>query len=284
MRDGVTLFTTVYTPGDASRAFPILLHRDAVRQRRPTAPTPTPARSDRPRRFENDGFIFVYQDVRGQFRSDGEFVEMRPHAGGQQGPAEVDETTDTYDTVAWLLEHIPGHNGRVGMWGISYPGFYAAAALPARTRRSRQSRRRRPIADLFMGDDSYHNGAFMLAANFSFYAGFLPRPGGRRRPDDAPAFRLRNTGRLRLLSRRSAGSPRASARRFPKGECLLGREPRAHDLRRVLAGARDRAAPARHDAGGAHRRRLVRRRGSGRAAAHLSRHRAARARGATTAW
>jgi putative CocE/NonD family hydrolase len=109
--------------------------------------------------------------------SEGEFVEMRPQKDVKQGTADVDESSDTFDTVDWLVKNVPNNNGRVGLWGISYPGFYAAAGLieahPALKAVSPQA----PIGDLFMGDDSYHNGAFMLAANMGFYRGFLPRTG-----------------------------------------------------------------------------------------------------------
>src|SRR5680860_186133 len=76
-----------------------------------------------------DGYIFVYQDVRGRFMSDGEFVNMTPHVAQKAGPADIDESSDTYDTIAWVLNNVEGHNGKVGQWGISYPGFYAAAAV-----------------------------------------------------------------------------------------------------------------------------------------------------------
>ena len=180
MRDGVTLFTSIYAPADTSRAVPILMQRtpygvapygpDAYR--RSLGPSPA---------FERDGYIFVYQDVRGRFMSGGEFVEMRPHRASR-GPAEVDESTDTFDTIAWLLASRLRHNGRVGIWGQSYAGFYAAAALPGAHPALEAASPQAPIADLYLGDDSYHNGAFMLAANFNFYRGFFPRRGGPRSP------------------------------------------------------------------------------------------------------
>src|SRR5262245_60561075 len=186
MRDGVTLFTSIYAPVDTSRDVPILIQRtpydvgpygpDAYR----TSLGPSPA-------YEKDGYVFVYQDVRGRFRSGGEWMEMRPLLADRRGPG-VDESTDTYDTIAWLLAHVPHNNGRVGMWGISYPGFYAAAALPGAHPALKAVSPQAPIADLFMGDDSYHNGAFMLAANFSFYTGFYPRTGGPASADGSPRF------------------------------------------------------------------------------------------------
>jgi putative CocE/NonD family hydrolase len=186
MRDGVTLFTSIYAPLDTSAEAPILLQRtpygvgpygpDAYRG----SLGPSPVK-------ESDNYIWVFQDVRGRFKSGGEFVEMRPHVDAP-GPKDVDESTDTYDTIAWLLQHVPHHNGRVGLVGVSYPGFYAAAALPGAHPALKAVSPQAPIADLYMGDDSYHNGAFMLAANFSFYRGFYPRRGGPGADEKSPPF------------------------------------------------------------------------------------------------
>jgi putative CocE/NonD family hydrolase len=175
VRDGKKLFTAVYVPKDASRRHPFLMvrtpygcgpygvDRDGVRRLAPSED------------FLKAGYIFVCQDVRGRHMSEGEFIEMTPHKPVKKTAADVDESADTHDSVQWLLEHVPGHNGRVGLWGISYPGFYTAASIidshPAIKAASPQA----PIADLYMGDDSYHGGAFMLAANFGFYTGFKPQ-------------------------------------------------------------------------------------------------------------
>ncbi len=184
MRDGTKLFTSVYVPKDASQTYPILLLRTPYsvapygpdHYRENLGPSPLLAR---------EGYIFVYQDVRGRYMSEGEFVNVRPHRPEKRGPQDVDESTDTYDTVEWLLKHVPGHNGRVGMWGISYPGFYAAAGMidahPALQAVSPQA----PIADWFIGDDFHHNGAFFLAHAFNFLAVFgkpRPAPTTRREP------------------------------------------------------------------------------------------------------
>jgi len=87
-------------------------------------------------RFSREGFIFVYQDVRGRMMSEGDFVYMTPYLPVKRGKRDVDESTDTYDTIEWLIRNVPNHNGRVGVWGISFPGFYAAAVCSTRTRRS----------------------------------------------------------------------------------------------------------------------------------------------------
>jgi hypothetical protein len=113
--------------------------------------------------------------VRGRYLSEGTFIDVPVHNVHLNGPRETDESTDTYDTIDWLVENIPHNNGRVGIWGISYPGFYAAFSLinahPALKAVSPQA----PMGDVGNGDDAYHNGAFYLAANFGFYTSFKPR-------------------------------------------------------------------------------------------------------------
>jgi putative CocE/NonD family hydrolase len=169
MRDGQRLFTSVYVPNDAARTYPLLLFR--------TPYSVAPYGADRYRsrlgpteEFEQEGFIFVFQDVRGRFMSEGQFVNMRPHIPHKSG-GQVDESSDTYDTIAWLLENVAGHNGKVGQWGISYPGFYTSAGAidshPALRAISPQA----PIADWFW-DDMHRNGAFVLSLTFNFFSRF----------------------------------------------------------------------------------------------------------------
>ncbi|MGA8596382.1 MAG: CocE/NonD family hydrolase [Bryobacteraceae bacterium] len=171
MRDGKRLFTSVYVPKDLSQPYPFLMTR--------TPYGVAPYGSDNYRKslypgdnFARDGYIFVYQDVRGRYMSEGTWIEMTPVKDHPHGPNDVDESTDTYDTIEWLLHHVPNNNGKVGLLGISYPGFYTSAGIidahPALVAASPQA----PIADLYMGDDAFHNGAFFLAANFGFYASF----------------------------------------------------------------------------------------------------------------
>ncbi len=178
MRDGVRLFTSVYLPRDASanRRYPILMVR--------TPYSVGPYGADRYRdrlgpseAYEREGFIFVFQDVRGTYMSEGEFVNMRPHRPVKRLAQEVDESSDTHDTIEWLLKHLAHHNGKVGQWGISYPGFYTSAGAidshPALKAVSPQA----PIADWFIGDDMHRNGAFNLQMAFGFFSGFgRPRP------------------------------------------------------------------------------------------------------------
>ncbi len=174
MRDGVHLFTSIYVPKDASRAYPFLINRTPYSvgpygvdlYRKQLGPSPD---------FERAGYIFVNQDVRGRFMSEGTFVEMRPHIDNKKSKQDVDDSSDLYDTIDWLLKNVPNNNGNAGIWGISYPGFFTSASIidshPALKAASPQA----PMTDLFMGDDAYHGGAFMLDANFDFYAFFKPQ-------------------------------------------------------------------------------------------------------------
>lgn len=177
MRDGVKLFTSVYMPKDTSQKYPMIMQRTPYsvapygpeNYRTQLGPSPF---------FMKEGFIFVYQDVRGRTMSEGDFAWMRPYKPKKSGPTDTDETTDTWDTIEWLLKNIPNNNGRVGQWGISYPGHYSAQSLidphPALKAVSPQA----PMADNWLGDDMHHNGAFFLPHAFNFIIGFgRPRTG-----------------------------------------------------------------------------------------------------------
>jgi hypothetical protein len=173
MRDGVRLFTQIYRPRDTSRTWPILFNR-TVYSIRPYGPDAYRSSLGPSTLLQNDGYIFVYQDVRGKFMSEGTFDFMRPHKPVKRGPQDTDESSDAYDTIDWLVKHVPGHNGRVGIWGISYPGFQAAmstiGAHPALKAVSPQA----PMADTFIGDDFHHNGAFWLAHAVAWLWGTAP--------------------------------------------------------------------------------------------------------------
>ncbi len=189
MRDGVKLFTSVYVPKDQGRKYPIML------QRTPYSVAPYGEDAYRGEvgpssAFTKEGYIVAYQDVRGQNKSEGEFVNMRPHLIKREKPTDIDESTDTYDTIDWLIKNVPGNNGRVGMWGISYPGFYVDAGMidahPALKAASPQA----PVTDWFTGDDWHHNGAFFLPHAFNFLSSGFGRP--RTGPDQrarGPRFR-----------------------------------------------------------------------------------------------
>jgi putative CocE/NonD family hydrolase len=174
MRDGKSLFTSVYIPKDSSHSYPFMVDRTpysvapyGVDQYRKTL-----GPSDE---FQRAGYIFVYQDVRGRYMSEGTFVEMRPHIDNKKSKDDVDDSSDMYDTVEWLLKNIPNNNGKVGIWGISYPGFYTSASIIDSHPAIKAASPEAPMTDLFMGDDAYHGGAFMLAANFGFYTFFRPQ-------------------------------------------------------------------------------------------------------------
>lgn len=170
MRDGVKLFTSIYTPKDASQKYPIMLNRTPYTVR-PYGLNDYRETIGPSARFAYEGFIFVYQDVRGRWMSEGDFMDMRPHMDKKTKNTDIDESTDTYDTIEWLLKNSP-NNGRVGMWGISYPGFYVSAGIvdshPALKAVSPQA----PIGDWFIGDDFHHNGAFFLPHAYNFFSGF----------------------------------------------------------------------------------------------------------------
>ena len=190
MRDGVKLFTSVYVPKAGAGPFPILM------QRTPYSVGPYgidnyPARVGPSELFSKDGgFIFAYQDVRGRYLSEGPFIDVPRHKTQFAGAKDTDESTDTYDTIDWLVKNVPNNNGRAGIWGISYPGFYAAFSLidshPALKAVSPQA----PMGDVGNGDDSYHNGAFYLAANFGFFASFKPRGNQPERPQQSVPFQF----------------------------------------------------------------------------------------------
>ena len=175
MRDGVKLFTSVYVPKDDAQPYPIMIDRTPYS----VAPYGVDNSKDNlgpSDEFEKAGYIFVYQDVRGRYLSEGKFIEMTPHIDDKKSPKDVDDSSDMYDTIEFLLHHVANNNGKVGIWGISYPGFYTSASIidshPALKAASPQA----PMTDLFLGDDSYHGGAFMLDANFGFYVSFKPFP------------------------------------------------------------------------------------------------------------
>jgi putative CocE/NonD family hydrolase len=186
MRDGKKLFTSVYVPKDQSKSYPIMMDR--------TPYSVAPYGLDKYKTslgpsslFTHDGYIFVYQDVRGRFMSEGVFREMTPELEVHKTSQDVDEGTDTYDTIDWLIKNIPNNTGKVGVWGISYPGFFTTTSLLSRHPALVAASPQAPMSDLYR-DDAFHNGAFMLVANFSFYPFFTNRQDGT--PTQGHGFQL----------------------------------------------------------------------------------------------
>jgi putative CocE/NonD family hydrolase len=225
MRDGVHLFTSVYVPKDSSRSYPFLIDRtpynvgpygvDQFKER--LGPSPD---------FDQSGYIFVFQDVRGRWMSEGSFVEMRPHIDEKKSNKDVDDSTDLYDTIDWLLKNIPNNNGRAGIWGISYPGFFTSASIidshPALKAASPQA----PMTNLFMGDDAYHGGAFMLDANFDFYTFFNPQDHPQLPPKTEVPFDFGTKDGYEFYL---GIGPTANLSKFLKGKGLLWEDQEVHD-------------------------------------------------------
>ncbi len=176
MRDGVRLFVSIYAPKDTSQKYPVWMMR--------TPYTVGPYGPDNYRwdlgpseRFARSGYIFAYCDVRGKGKSEGKFEDVRPYIPDKRG-TQFDEASDTYDTIDFILKTVSNHNGRVGMSGTSYPGFYSTMALLSRHPALKAVSPQAPVTEWFIGDDWRHNGVLFLAHAFGFYAGFgRPRSG-----------------------------------------------------------------------------------------------------------
>jgi putative CocE/NonD family hydrolase len=178
MRDGAKLFVSVYSPDPAEfkdhGPYPFLMTRTPY-SCAPYGEDKFPARLGASTELLASGYIFVCADARGRYESEGVFQEMNPHIDDKKSNKDVDESSDMYDTVDFLLKHVENNNGKVGITGISYPGFYTSASIidshPAIKAASPQA----PMTDLFFGDDAYHGGGFMLPANYGFYVNFKPQ-------------------------------------------------------------------------------------------------------------
>ncbi len=163
MRDGIKLFTVIYTPKDQSEKLPFLMERTPYG----VSKTPSPEKIGYVKDMADDGYIFVYQDIRGRYLSEGKY-EMSRNSRDKNDPKAIDESSDTYDTIDWLLKNIPDNNGKVGMYGISYDGWTTIIAAsdphPALKAVSEQA----TPSDMFMNDDLHHNGAFRLSYAFEY--------------------------------------------------------------------------------------------------------------------
>ena len=223
MRDGKKLFTSIYVPKDRSRKYPILLSR--------TPYSVAPYGEDKYKTslgpsslFIREGYIFVYQDVRGRWMSEGEFTDVRPYIKDKKGK-EFDETSDTFDTIDWLIKNIDNNNGRVGIYGISYPGFYSTASIPDSHPALKAVSPQAPVTDWYVGDDIFHNGAFFMGGMFLFFSNFgQPRPEpttqGPRRMD----FGSQDAYRFFL----QAGTPEELNEKYLKGQIRAWNEFTQH--------------------------------------------------------
>lgn len=175
MRDGIKLFTSFYIPKDQSEKHPFLMTRTPY-SCAPYGETMAPLWASYKMAYAKENYIFVAQDVRGRYMSEGVFEDVRPFNAKKKGK-EIDEASDTYDAIDWMVKNIPGNNGNVGVAGISYPGFYSTEAAlsghPALKAVSPQA----PVTDWFIGDDFHHNGVFFQMDAFNFYPTFgKPHP------------------------------------------------------------------------------------------------------------
>jgi uncharacterized protein len=176
MRDGVKLFTSIYIPKDTTETHPVLFRRT------PYSCAPYGENNweafwnNHLRYYLREGYIIVKQDVRGRWMSEGEFVDVRPFNPNKKGN-EFDEASDTYDAIDWLVKNLPHNNNRVGVFGISYPGFYSTMAALSAHPSLKAVSPQAPVTEWFIGDDFHHNGAFFQMDAFAFYTSFgKPRP------------------------------------------------------------------------------------------------------------
>lgn len=188
MRDGIKLFTSIYLPKDLSKPHPILMQRTPYS----CYPYGTDNYAAMYETYWNyylrDNYIIVKQDVRGRFMSEGTYEDIRPLLTVKKDKTATDESTDTYDTVDWLINNLPNNNHKVGIFGISYPGFYSTTAALAGHPAIKAVSPQAPVTDWFRGDDFHHNGALALLDGFSFYLNF-----GRPRPKPTKEFNWRST-------------------------------------------------------------------------------------------
>ena len=169
MRDGVRLFTSVYMPKSTAEPHPILITRTPYS----SAPYGEAVYKDYwnsySKKYFEEGYIMVTQDVRGRWMSEGQFKDVRPFNPNKKGK-EIDEASDTYDAIDWLVKNIPNNNGKAGVFGISYPGFYSTMAAASNHPALKAVSPQAPVTNWFIGDDFHHNGVFFQMDAFAFYS------------------------------------------------------------------------------------------------------------------
>ncbi|MVN20409.1 CocE/NonD family hydrolase [Mucilaginibacter arboris] len=168
MRDGIKLFTSIYTPKDASpqKKYPIIMQRTCYSVA-PYGDNRFPRTLGPSETMMKEGYIVVYQDVRGRYKSEGTWTNMTPVIDNKKSKKNVDEGSDTYDTIDWLVKNVANNNGKVGQWGISYPGFYTAAGILSNHPALKASSPQAPISDFFF-DDFHHNGSLLESYFFTY--------------------------------------------------------------------------------------------------------------------
>ena len=159
MRDGIKLFTSIYYPKDQSEKHPILMVRTPY-SCAPYGADFSPRLWERWKYYARENYIIVVQDVRGRWMSEGEFEDVRPFIKDKKTNNDIDEASDTYDAIDWMIKNIPNNNGNVGVFGISYPGFYSTMAAASNHPALKAVSPQAPVTDWFIGDDFHHNGAF----------------------------------------------------------------------------------------------------------------------------
>jgi len=189
MRDGIKLYTIIYVPKDDSQDYPFLVDRTPY-SARPYGAANYPNSIGLNNSLMKEKYIFVAQDVRGRYMSEGVNLEVTPYIANKKSNKDVDESSDTYDTIDWLLKNIKHNNGRVGIAGISYPGFYATASLPDAHPAIKAVSPQAPVTDEFVGDDANHNGAFFLLDNFGFMGYFDRERKGPVKEYTTPLFNV----------------------------------------------------------------------------------------------
>lgn len=189
MRDGIRLFTSIYTPKDRTESHPILIIRTPYNSE-PNEENYSYMLGSLGHLLE-EKYIIVFQDVRGRYMSQGKFMDVRPYNPDKK-KKEIDENSDTYDTIDWLIKNVDNNNESVGIFGISYPGFYSTMALPNAHPALKAVSPQAPVTNWFLGDDFHHNGAFLLMDAFSFYSSVGRPRKGPTRAEPSP-FEFKNS-------------------------------------------------------------------------------------------
>jgi putative CocE/NonD family hydrolase len=189
MRDGVKLFVSIYSPKDQTEKHPILMERTPYSCYPYGKDLFRPFWANHLIQYCKKGYVMVVADVRGRWMSEGVFADVRPFVFNKKGKQDIDEASDTYDTIDWLVKNVENNNGKVGVFGISYPGFYSTMAALSGHPALKAVSPEAPVTDWFVGDDFHHNGAFFQMDAFGFYKqGGFGQPHPRPTTKPAPGY------------------------------------------------------------------------------------------------